>query len=190
MFPEHIRHLALLAASVLLALWTVAGFGREQIAHAECAEWTDALGQIRAAVGQAAATSAGRSQAGSALTAAVPCVSTGAWAPPGSTLQTSIPGGPFGSDPNTQATTSYRLCRPPDPQIAPAIEQLIAGRSFSLALTAGAGECAELRIAVQPGGVASGRQVSNVSVGLGGNGRISIQIISENGSTSVTIGAA
>jgi hypothetical protein len=210
MFPEHTRHLAFLAAAVLLALGTAATFGREQIAHAQ---WAGALGQALPGRSEAA-TPAERSETGSALAEAVPSVPTGGLAPAGSSLQTSSLSGPTGSDPQAQPTTSFRICRPPDPQIAPAIEQLIAGRSFSMVLTAGADDCAELQIAVQPGGLASGRQVnsssrgstavsivqssglasgrqvSNVSVGLGGNRRISVQIVSENGSTSVTIGAA
>jgi hypothetical protein len=88
-----------------------------------------------------------------------------------------------------QAT--FRLCGSSDPATERAIEQLIAGRSFSVTLTARGDGCADL--IVQPSaqaqaGLVSGSQTSNLSVSSGGRS-ISVQIATQNGVTRASIGA-
>ncbi len=93
-----------------------------------------------------------------------------------------------------QAT--FRLCGTPDPQTERALEQLIAGRGFSARLVSRPDGCADLTVKVppQPAGVTTGRASSRLVVSTGGGpagpGRtISVQIVSENGATRVSIGA-
>jgi hypothetical protein len=80
--------------------------------------------------------------------------------------------------------TTFHVCPNATTQTAQAIAQLIAGRSFSSRLVGSADGCADLTITIAPGaGVSSGRQSSDVSVG-----NVSVQIVSQNGTTQVHIG--
>jgi hypothetical protein len=84
-------------------------------------------------------------------------------------------------------TGTFRLCGPDQPA-AQAIEQLIAGRSFSASLSARGDGCADLTIHVTSqsvGGTASSRLV--VSLGSGQN--LDLDITSGSGMTHVNIGA-
>jgi hypothetical protein len=84
-------------------------------------------------------------------------------------------------------TGTFRLCGP-DPSVAQAIEQLIAGRSFSASLSARGDGCADLTIRVTSqtvGGSASSRLI--VSLGSGQN--LDLNITSGGGATHVSIGA-
>ncbi len=88
---------------------------------------------------------------------------------------------------------TFRLCAGPDPQAERAIEQLIDGRSFRTRLVSRADGCAELTISVSPrssAGSSSGRQSTQLTVSTGSGGVISLQIVTENGVTKATIGAA
>ena len=184
MFPNHGRQMAFLAVSALLGLWALAIAARER---AVFAHWTE--GQASSAPSTTGSLGAVPEQrvfgpAGEQTDACAPGTSpSDAAGPQASTVQSpSSPDGHGGSN-------TFRLCSPPDPQVARAIEQLIAGRSFSASLVARSAGCAELTIAVQPGGAVSGRQVSRLSVGTGGGDRIAVEIVSENGATRVDIGA-
>jgi hypothetical protein len=91
---------------------------------------------------------------------------------------------------------TFQLCGGSHAQTARAIEQLIGGRSFRARLNSRSDGCAELTIAVsaQPAGSVGGRQSTNLTVSSGSvNGApgrtISVQIVTENGATSVNIGA-
>ena len=72
-----------------------------------------------------------------------------------------------------------------------AIEQFIAGRSYSATLVSRSDGCADLTITVSPGSSfgSNGQQSTNLSVASGSGGTISIQIVSQNGATHVTIGS-
>lgn len=89
---------------------------------------------------------------------------------------------------------TFRLCGRPDLRTQQSIERLIAGRSFSAKLVSRSDGCADLSITISPGstsGPSSGRQSTSLSVSAGSGGtthRISIQIVSQNGATHVTIG--
>jgi hypothetical protein len=91
---------------------------------------------------------------------------------------------------------SFRLCGGADAQVASSLEQFIAGRSFSARLISRPDGCADLSVDVAAlGGPATSRQSSTLSVSSGapatttGSGqRISVQIVSENGTTHVTVG--
>jgi hypothetical protein len=93
---------------------------------------------------------------------------------------------PSPSGPSAQEGT-FHLCGA-DPQAEQAIEQLIAGRSFSTSLTARGDGCADLTVRVT-GQNAAGSATSNLSVSLGSGQTLSIQIVSERGATRVSIGA-
>ena len=73
-----------------------------------------------------------------------------------------------------------------DPQIERAIEQLVAGRSFSATLVGLKDGCAELSITATGSASGAGRQSTNLTIG-GGQG-VAVRIVSENGSTHATIG--
>jgi hypothetical protein len=87
----------------------------------------------------------------------------------------------------TQAT--YRLCGA-DPQIERAIEQLVAGRSFSTTLMSRGDGCADLlvKVAAAQASSTTGRISSNLTVSLGSGQSLSVQIVSENGATHAHIG--
>jgi len=89
----------------------------------------------------------------------------------------------------SSATTSqgtFHLCGP-DAAAAQAIEQLIAGRSFSANLNTTADGCADLTVqATSP--VGNGRATSQLSVSLGSGHNLQLQITSQNGATHVSIG--
>jgi hypothetical protein len=81
---------------------------------------------------------------------------------------------------------SFHLCGP-DASAAQAIEQLIAGRSFSASLNSTGDGCADLSIqATSP--VGNGSATSRLSVSLGSGQNLQIQITSQNGATHVSIG--
>jgi hypothetical protein len=84
----------------------------------------------------------------------------------------------------------FRLCGAGavDPQIERAIEQLVAGRSFSATLVGLQDGCAELSITATGAASGAGRQSTNLTIG-GGRG-VAVRIVSENGSTQATIGPA
>ena len=84
----------------------------------------------------------------------------------------------------------FRLCGAGavDPQIERAIEQLVAGRSFSATLVGLQDGCAELSITASGAASGAGRQSTNLTVG-GGRG-VAVRIVSEGGSTQATIGPA
>lgn len=102
------------------------------------------------------------------------------------------------SDPSPATTGSYLMCGDPDPLAEQAIEQLIAGRSFSSRLISRPDGCADLTIAVPPQsspGSFIGRQSVGLTVTAGsGSGAprrsISVRITTENGTTRASIGAA
>ncbi|HLH72255.1 MAG TPA: hypothetical protein VKX96_03150, partial [Chloroflexota bacterium] len=91
-------------------------------------------------------------------------------------------------------TATFQLCGTPDSQIQQSIENLIAGRGFSARLVSRSDGCADLTITVSPGSTSEqtgARQSTNLSVSSGSGGMvhtISVQIVSENGTTHVTIG--
>lgn len=184
MFPKHSRQVAFLAVSALLGVWTLALATRERAAYAS---WTDAQAD------SAPSTTTGAHGSVSAQRVFGPVAEEPSSCPPGESLpgatgpQASTVQPAVGPSANGGANT-FRLCTPPDPQIARAIEQLIAGRSFSATLVARNADCPELTIAVSPGGAVNGRQVSKLSVGLGSGDRLAVEIASENGSTTVDIG--
>ena len=97
------------------------------------------------------------------------------------------PAAPAASPGNLQA--SFRLCGGSDPSTARAIEQLIAGRSFSASLNGRpADNCADLNIQVAPQ-AGAGSQTINLTVSAGNSSRpITVQITSENGATHASIG--
>jgi hypothetical protein len=85
---------------------------------------------------------------------------------------------------------SFRLCGGSDAPTARALEQLIAGRSFSASLNSrSADTCADLTIHVAPQAAAAGSQTISLSVSAGSPARpITVQITSENGATHASIG--
>jgi hypothetical protein len=91
----------------------------------------------------------------------------------------------------TGQQATFRLCGSSDPMSERAIEQLIAGRSFSTTLTARPDGCADLAVQVSPqagGTFSSGLQTTNVSVSAGGR-TIAVKITTQNGVTHASIGA-
>jgi hypothetical protein len=111
-------------------------------------------------------------------------------APPGAMTQ---PPAPEPAPPVASASSAtegtFQLCGPDD-KAAHAIEQLIAGRSFSASLSSSGSGCASLTIKATSAAVTSGRASSTLNVSLGSGQRLSIQINSEGGMTHVTIGPA
>lgn len=97
----------------------------------------------------------------------------------------------------SDAAGTFRLCGGPEPETERAIEQLISGRNFRARLTSEADGCAHLTITVPPQPstrFTGGRQSTSLTVSVGsGSGapasRISVQIVTENGMTTVRIGA-
>lgn len=90
----------------------------------------------------------------------------------------------------------FRLCSVPDPVTERAIEQFVAGHSYSATLVSRpADACPSLTIRVIPRAGAApltGRQSTSLSVsssssGVQSMGRISVQIVTENGRTRATI---
>jgi hypothetical protein len=117
--------------------------------------------------------------------AATPCPPAPTSIPPvvASQIPTPLPAAPAGS--TSQA--AFHLCGP-DASAAQAIEQLIAGRSFSANLTTTADGCADLTVrATAP--VGNGSATSRLSVSLGSGQNLQIQIVSQNGATHVSIGS-
>lgn len=84
---------------------------------------------------------------------------------------------------------TFQLCGPDD-KAARAIEQLIAGRSFSASLSTTGNGCASLTIKTTSAAANTGRAASTLNVSLGSGKRLSIQIASEAGVTNVSIGQA
>jgi hypothetical protein len=110
---------------------------------------------------------------------ATPCL------PVPAAIQTLTPAFNPTPDPNASLGT-FQLCGGDQQSTARAIEQLIAGHSFSASLSSQGSGCAALTIRVSPqlsGGTAS----SQLSVGLGSGANLSIQIVSERGATRVNI---
>jgi hypothetical protein len=129
-------------------------------------------------------------------TSATPCPAVPAAAvagvPPAiaSLLPTPLPPAPAAAQSATGSGTtsqgSFHLCGP-DASAAQAIEQLIAGRSFSASLNTTSDGCADLSIqATSP--VGNGNATSRLSVSLGSGQNLQIQITSQNGATHVSIG--
>ncbi len=119
-----------------------------------------------------------------------------------------VPESQAGSGRGPQA--SYRLCGTADAPAAEAIGRLIAGRPFSARLVGRDDGCADLTISVAPvdattgrapAGIASTRQSTRLAVSvpagpggqagsrLSGSKTISVAIVSENGTTHVTVGS-
>ncbi len=90
----------------------------------------------------------------------------------------------------TALEQTFRLCGSAAPDTQRAIEQLIAGRSFSATLVSRSDGCADLTVTVSPdSGLGSiGQQSTNLSVASGTRGTILVRIVSQNGVTHVTIG--
>ena len=87
---------------------------------------------------------------------------------------------------------SFRLCGASDAPTARAVEQLIAGRSFSASLNGrSADSCADLAIHVSPQAAGTGSQTVSLSVSAGSPARpITVQITSDNGVTHASIGGS
>ncbi len=86
---------------------------------------------------------------------------------------------------------TFRLCGTADPTTERAIEQLIAGRSYSASLVSRPDGCADLTITVSPHaspGSAGGRQSTSLTTSLGSGSQVTVQIVSEQGATQVRIG--
>jgi len=116
--------------------------------------------------------------------AAVPAVIT-------SLLPTPPPAPPAAQVPAVATATgtgsqgTFHVCGA-DASAAQALEQLIAGRSFSATLKSTADGCADLIVrATSP--VGNGSATSRLSVSLGSGQSLQIQIISQNGKTQVSI---
>lgn len=96
------------------------------------------------------------------------------------------------SAPPSDEQATFVLCGRPDPEAERAIERLINGRSFRarLNMSSRTGGCAELTITVSPqSSIGIGRQSTRLSVSAG-SGAVSVHIVTENGVTRATIGAA
>jgi hypothetical protein len=107
--------------------------------------------------------------------------------PPVVAIQIPTPPSAAPASSGNTSQASFHLCGP-DASTAQAIEQLIAGRSFSANLTTTADGCADLTVrATSP--VGSGSATSRLSVSLGSGQNLQIQIVSQNGATHVSIGS-
>ena len=117
------------------------------------------------------------------LTAAMPCGTPDPSA--SSTGQTN----PIVAQPGE---ASFRVCGGSDAPTARAIEQLIAGRTFSASLNSrSADNCADLTIHVSPQAAGGGSQTLNLSISSGSPTRaITVQITSDNGATHASIGGS
>jgi hypothetical protein len=103
--------------------------------------------------------------------------------PPPAPAAAQVPSSSTGT--GTSGQGSFHLCGA-DASAAQAIEQLIAGRSFSASLNTAADGCADLFVrATSP--VGSGSATSRLSVSLGNGQNLQIQITSQNGATHVSI---
>ncbi len=92
-------------------------------------------------------------------------------------------------DTATASAATYRLCGGGDPQVESSIAQLVAGRSFSASLVTQPDGCASLTVRVAPQSTAStGRQSTALTVSADNGRVVSVQIVSENGATQVTLG--
>jgi hypothetical protein len=82
------------------------------------------------------------------------------------------------------------VCGTPDPQIARAIEQAVAGRAFSATLIGRPDGCGDLSIQVtSPAALSPGSRVqSTLSLSLQAGRGVSIEIVSEDGATNVSLG--
>jgi hypothetical protein len=119
--------------------------------------------------------------------AAVPAlVATLLPTPPPAPPAPQVPSASAGAATGSQSSQgSFHLCGP-DASAAQAIEQLIAGRSFSASLNTTADGCADLIVrATSP--VGNGSATSRLSVSLGNGQNLQIQIMSQNGATHVSI---
>ncbi len=85
------------------------------------------------------------------------------------------------------ADGTFQICGPDD-AVARAIEQLIAGRSFSASLTTAGNGCASLTIKATSASASGGRAASTLNISPVSGQRLSIQIVSEGGATHVSIG--
>jgi hypothetical protein len=117
---------------------------------------------------------------GGTLSQAAPC-------PPAapSAALAPAPVAPSASAPTTPEA-SFRLCGA-DAQAARAIEQLVAGRSFSASAVSRGDGCVDLTVRATSA-LASGQASSTLNVSLGSGQRLSIHIVSEGGATRVSIG--
>lgn len=97
-------------------------------------------------------------------------------------VQPSTP--PAASSSGPQEAT-FHLCGASS-ETARAIEQLIAGRSFSSTLSSHGDGCADLTIRVTSTNPTNGTASSNLSVSLGGGTNLSIEISSAGGATHVS----
>jgi hypothetical protein len=79
---------------------------------------------------------------------------------------------------------TFHLCGA-DAGIARSIEQLIAGRGFSAMLSARGDGCADLTIKPTSPAGTGGRASSNLKISLDSGRNLSIQIVSEAGTTRV-----
>jgi hypothetical protein len=107
-------------------------------------------------------------------------------------VATPAPAAPGGSPSSSPLQATFRLCGGADVAAARAIEQLIAGRGFSAHLTGRPDGCADLAIDVAAAGGGAGRQSTNLSVSSGSTNnapgrRVAVQIVSENGTTQVSL---
>lgn len=91
---------------------------------------------------------------------------------------------------------TFHLTGGPDPQTEQAIAQLINGRNFRARLVSRQDGTADLTITVlpQPAGSVTGRQSVSLTTSAGSTSggtaqKVSIQIVTENGITHVSIGA-
>ena len=107
--------------------------------------------------------------------------------PPASDGGNVVPAPPSTSPSGLQQT--FRLCGTPASTTERAIEQFIAGRSYSATLVSRSDGCADLTVTVSPGSSfgLNGQQSTNLSVASGSGGTISVQIVSQNGATQVSI---
>jgi hypothetical protein len=82
----------------------------------------------------------------------------------------------------------FLLCPGENSALAREIEQLIAGHDFSVRLQGRADGCFDLTITVSSREPSGGRRSAVVSVGSGSSGqRVSVHIVSEAGTTTVSI---
>lgn len=83
---------------------------------------------------------------------------------------------------------TFRICAGENSAVEREIEQMIAGRSFSTTVQSRPDGCFDLTIALLSQGPSGGRQNAVVSLGSSNSGQgISVRIVSEAGSTTVSI---
>jgi len=90
----------------------------------------------------------------------------------------------------TGAAATFRLCGTSDPAAERAIEQAVAGRAFNAILVGRPDGCADLTIeATSPAAVNPGSRVqSTLTMSLDAGRAVSVQIVSEDGATRVSVG--